>query len=520
MRLPRFAACLSAIALLAGGASAQKLKVEITKAVKHDVSPALRDIHVPFVAAAERKEMHRPKPLPLHGSAPTNDPVVQAAPGGFAASTVGGFEGLGAANYDVIYAPPDTTGAVGKTQYAQFVNVAYAVFDKNTGAKLLGPINGNVLFAGFGGPCEANNDGDPIVLYDKAADRWLLTQFSVTGGIYYQCIAISTTDDATGSYYRYAFQFNQFNDYPKFGVWPDGYYASFNMFTSTFQGARACAYDRAKMLVGAAATTQCFQLSATYGGLLPSDLDGATAPPAGSPNYFLNYGTNSLRLWKFHVDWNTPANSTFTGPTTLSVAAFTRACATTSGGACIPQPGTSQKLDSLADRLMYRLAYRNFGTHESLVVNHSVAAGGTKKAPSTGLRWYELRKTTPTGNFSVYQQGTFAPDGAARWMGSIAQDKNGNIALGYSVSSSSIRPAIRYTSRNAGDSLGTMGSETQILAGTGSQQRNLDRWGDYSHMAVDPVDDCTMYYATEYLQNDGTWNWHTYVGKIKNTTCQ
>jgi hypothetical protein len=518
MRLLRSVACLTAIVVLPGAASAQKLKVEITKAVKHDLSPPLRDIKVPYIAHAEKREIHRPKPLPLHGSGPTSDPVVQAAPGGFAATTVGGFEGLGDANYDILYSPPDTTGAAGSTQYAQFVNVAFAVFDKNTGEKLLGPLNGNTLFNNFGGPCEANNDGDPIVLYDKAANRWLLSQFSVSGGVYYQCIAISTTDDATGSYYRYAFQFNQFNDYPKFGVWPDGYYASFNMFTSTFQGARVCAYDRAKMLTGAAATTQCVQLSSSFGGLLPSDLDGSSQPPAGSPNYFLNYGTNSLRIWKFHVDWTTPANSSFTGPTTLSVASFTRACATTSGGACIPQPGTSQKLDSLADRLMYRLAYRNFGTYESLVVNHSVSAGGTKKAPSTGVRWYELRKSG-SGNFAVHQQGTYAPDGAARWMGSIAMDKLGNIALGYSVSSSSIQPSIRYTSRNAGDTLGTMGAEAQIIAGTGSQLRNLNRWGDYSHMSIDPTDDCTMYYATEYLANNGTWNWHTFVGKIKNPGC-
>jgi hypothetical protein len=266
------------------------------------------------------------------------------------------------------------------------------------------------------------------------------------------------------------------------------------------------------MLSGQAATQQCFQTSTSYGGLLPSDLDGSTPPPAGSPNYVVGLGAtaNTLALWKFHVDWTTPANTTFSGPTTLATAAFSEACG---GGTCIPQEGTSQQLDSLADRLMYRLEYRNFGDHESLVVAHSVAAGS-----STGIRWYEIRN--PGGTPTIYQQGTYAPDSAYRWMPSIAMDASGDIALGYSVSSSSMYPSIRVTGRLAGDPLGQMTQgESTIVAGSGAQTGNLSRWGDYSSMSVDPTDDCTFWYTNEYLTSSGSFNWHTRIGSFKLGSC-
>ena len=286
----------------------------------------------------------------------------------------------------------------------------------------------------------------------------------------------------------------------------------------TFVGSRVCAYDRNAMLTGAPATQQCFQLSPSYGGLLPSDLDGARPPPAGSPNFFIAFGTNALQLWKFHVDWTTPANSTLTGPITLPVASFSMAC---NGGTCIPQNGTSQQLDSLGDRLMYRLAYRSFSDgHEALVVNHSVNAGSNV----AGVRWYELRNpsgsTMAGGNPVVYQQSTYAPDSTYRWMGSIAMDNAGNIALGYSVSSTAINPGIRYTGRAPGDPLGLMGVETSIVEGTGSQVPSLGRWGDYSSMSVDPTDDCTMWYTNEYLKTNGKFNWSTRIASFKFTTCQ
>jgi hypothetical protein len=266
------------------------------------------------------------------------------------------------------------------------------------------------------------------------------------------------------------------------------------------------------MRAGAAATEQCFQLSSNFGGVLPADLDGATAPPSGSPEFFLNFGSNSLNLWKFHVDFSNSGNSTLAGPSVLSVAAFSEACPT---GTCIPQKGTSQTLDSLGDRLMYRLAYRNFGDHESLVVNHSV---NPNTGPASGVRWYELR--SPNSSPVVFQQSTYAIDSNSRWMGSIAMDKLGDMALGYSVSSSTLNPSIRITTRLAGDPLNQLGAETTIFNGTGSQNGGLNRWGDYSAMSVDPVDDCTFWYTQEYLKANGSFNWSTRISSFKFSTCQ
>jgi hypothetical protein len=504
--------------------------VEVSSAVKSDVSAPLRDAKVSAPSSSNLREQPL-RLIPPSGGSTGSDPAVQTVPGPLVSATAGlSFAGVGQGDYGFTdrYAPPDTVGAVGATQYVQWVNDNFAVFNKTTGAILPGfPKPGNALWAGFGGGCETNNDGDPIVAYDKAANRWVLTQFSVSTLPYMQCVAVSTTSDATGTYNRYAFSYGntQFNDYPKLGVWPDGYYITYNIFNNaqTFAGAKVCAFDRLNMLSGAAATQQCFQLSTSYGGLLPADLDGQTAPPAGSPNYVVSFGSNSLNLWKFKVDWNIPANTTFSGPTKITVAAFSAAC--NGGGNCIPQPGTSQKLDSLADRLMYRLAYRAFADgHEALVVNHSVTVGSNRKNQVASVRWYELRNPTGSsmaaGTPVVFQQGTLANDGIFRWMGSIAQDKQGNIALGYSASSSTVKPSIRYTGRLATDALGTMQTETILKAGGGSQMQNLSRWGDYSAMTVDPVDDCTFWYTSEYLKANGTFNWSTWISSFKFPGCQ
>ncbi|HZT57830.1 MAG TPA: hypothetical protein VFA21_04305 [Pyrinomonadaceae bacterium] len=451
-----------------------------------------------------------PTPTPTGTPTPTPTPVISA---------LLNFDGLGnGGGYTPNAAPPDTNGAVGATQYVQWVNEAFAVYDKTTGARIAGPTNGNQLFQALGAThqCAVNNDGDPIVQYDKANNRWVLTQFSVTNGTtkgFYQCVAVSQTSDATGAYNVYAFKEPNFNDYPKFGVWADGYYATYNMFSgNTFVGARLCAYDRSKMLAGQPATEQCFQLSSSFGGVLPADIDGTIAPPAGAPEYFVNFGANSLNVWKLHADFVTPANSTLTGPTTLSVAAFSEAC---SGGTCIPQSGTTQKLDSLADRLMYRLAYRHFADgHEAMVLNHSV---NPNTGPLSGVRWYELRISS--GTPSVFQQGTYAIDSNSRWMGSIAMDKVGNIAVGYSVSGTSLNPSIRFATRAPGDAAGTLGAESSIIAGTGSQTGSLSRWGDYSAITVDPADDCTFWYTTEYLKTSGSFNWSTRIASFKLSTC-
>ena len=488
--------------------------------VHHDFSPPLLDIPpAPDTSGKQKKEKEPKKGLPVPAQSP-NDPVVQSSTGTASAPTIGvGFEGVGqgfsgpSGTFAITSAPPDPNAAVGPNNIVELVNTSFAVFDKS-GTALYGPVPTNTLWSGFGGGCETNNDGDGTVAYDRIANRWIISQFSVSSTPYLQCVAVSTSGDPTGTYNRYSFQYNDFPDYPKLGVWPDAYYTTFNMFNSAgtqFLGGEVCAYDRASMLAGQAATQQCFNVGPTYGGLLPSDLDGARAPPVGSPNYVLSFATNSLQMWKFHVDWTTPANTTLTGPTNIPVAAFAPACS--GGGTCIRQPGTTQRLDSLADRLMYRLAYRNFGDHEALVVNHSVTAGS-----SVGVRWYELRLAN--GTPSVFQQGTYAPDSSYRWMGSVAMDQSGDIALGFSTSSSSVFPGIRVTGRLAGDALGLMTQgETTIVSGTGSQTGSLSRWGDYTSMSIDPSDDCTFWYTDEYLAANGSFNWHTRVGSFRLPSC-
>jgi hypothetical protein len=518
MRKIAVIAAVAAASFLGIRTSAQNVQTGpiVIQAVQHDVSPPLRDLAPGQEVAGDQA---RERPLRLFRPAgPTKnqaDPVLQSTVSTNSSITPGtSFAGVGQGDYGFTdyYAPPDTNGSVGATQYVQWVNASFAVFDKSTHALLYGPAAGNTLWSGFGGGCQNYNDGDPVAMWDKAAQRWVMTQFSIHTTPYLQCVAVSATSDATGAWYRYAFQMSNFPDYPKLGVWPDAYYMSFNMFNGTnnqFLGSQVCALNRSAMLSGAAATAQCFQLSSAYGGLLPSDLDGSTAPPAGSPNFFVAFGYNDLQLWKFHVDWTNSANTTLTGPTNIAVASFNEACG---GGTCIPQLGSSQQLDSLGDRLMFRLAYRNFGDHESLVVNHSVTAG-----TSVGVRWYELR--SPNGTPTVYQQGTYAPDSNYRWMGSVAMDGSGDIALGYSESSSGIYPEVAYTGRLASDPLGTLQAETIVQMGAGSQQPTLSRWGDYSAMSIDPVDDCTFWYTNEYLKTSGTFNWSTIIGTFKMSGC-
>jgi len=491
----------------------------IRRELHHDVSPPLIEMiaKAPPRERGERKAVpRRALPLPAGLQPLAEDPIRQLSTTGFSPQIDLNFEGLGDGEYGfwVEYAPSDTNGAAGSTQYVQWVNTDFAIFDKQTGALVAGPTAGNALWLGFGGGCEFDNDGDPIVLYDKLANRWVMSQFSVSTTPYLQCFAVSVTSDATGAWYRYSFQYAYCNDDPKMGVWPDAYYETFDMFDmengGAFLGANACAYDRTAILSGQAATQICFQQGADVSGLLPADVDGTTPPPAGSPNYMMTYGANALELYQFHVDFNNPSNSTFSGPTAIPVAAFTPLC--NGGSDCVPQLGTSTTLDSLADRLMYRLAYRNFGDHESLVVNHSVAVSG-----SGGVRWYEIQ--SPGGTPVVAQQGTYAPDSNYRWMGSVAMDKIGDVAVGYSVSSGGMYPAIAFAGRVPSDPPGALEAETTIFSGSGSQTGILTRWGDYSSMTVDPTDDCTFWYTNQYLPADGSWNWHTRIANFQFPGC-
>jgi len=522
-RVTAIVAVVLLLAVASPGATAAATPVltgaTVIQSTKNDVSAPLASLKDKDQGKAIKDKKERDQGgIPQIATGAADTAVQSSAPGAAAPAASSSFEGIGQGipGFTVQLAPPDTNGAVGPNHFVQTVNASFAVFSK-TGSLVYGPVAINTLFTGFGGLCEADNNGDPSVVYDQLADRWVITQFALTGANgtsvpYLECLAVSTSPDPTGKYYRYSFADSRFPDYPKLGVWPDAYYMSTNDFnTIGFAGATTWAFDRTKMLLGQPATAQTFHLSTAYAGLLPASPDGKTQPPAGSPDYFVSLGTStSLRLWKFHADFANSAKSTLVGPTSIGVAGFTELCG---GGTCIPQAGTTQQLDSLADRLMYRLAYRNFGDHEALVVTHSVApvlGGG-------GVRWYEIRN--PGGTPSVFQQSTYAPDTQYRWMASAAMDRAGDIGVGYSLSSASINPAIAWTGRLAGDTPNMLQAETILISGTGSQVSSLSRWGDYSSMVVDPADDCTFWYTTEYLTANGAWNWHTRVGTFKFAGC-
>jgi hypothetical protein len=443
--------------------------------------------------------------------------------------------------------PPDTVGDIGydphtgRRYYVQWVNLSYTIWDVTSTPEIKYTATGNTLWSGFGGPCEDRNDGDPIVLFDQLAGRWLLSQFALpyAAGPYYQCIAISQTADPTGAYYRYAFQASatKLNDYPHFGVWPDGYYMTSNQFrylggTYAWAGAGAYVFERDKMLLGQTARMVYFDLmnvNSAFGGMLPADLEGLTPPALGAPNIFAEVDDNSipelgstdaLRLWKFHVDWQNTANSTFgvNGQPNfvVPVAPFNwLPCVLTGARNCIPQPGAAPFVDAVGDRLMHRLTYRNFGDHDLLLMNHTVDAGGGR----AGIRWYEVRQ--PGGTPTIDQQGTYAPDdSASRWMGSLAMDHTGNIALGYSVSSLSVYPSIRYAGRLVDDPPGEMTQgEDSIAVGGGSQTDAAARWGDYSSMNLDPIDECTFWYTQEYYPVTSARHWHTRIASFRFPNC-
>ena len=450
------------------------------------------------------------------------DPIVQAlgAPGLNAAmpAPILTFDGMGVGSCGC--APPDTNGEVGNTQYVQMTNAGYQVFDKTTGASLLGPRATSSIWAGFGGVCETSGHGDPIVLYDQIADRWVITQFAGGSTITDECIAVSTSSDATGSYKRYGYHLgSEFYDYPHLGVWPDGYYMSMNVFNAAgtaYLRPQPFAFDRAAMIAGAtsAAYVTTTSLGSSNAPLMPADLDGSTLPPTGAPEVFVEYpDTNTYKTYRFHADYVTPSNTTFTLACSPAAAAFTQPCGSTAK--CVPtKAGSSNYLNGLDDRLMFRLAYRNFGGHESLVGNYTVKANNV-----AGIRWFELRNAT-SGTPTKYQESTYQPDTTWRWMGSAAMDGQGNLALAYSASNSTINPQLRYAGRLAGDALNTITqTETHLFDGGGSQTGSGNRWGDYSDLTIDPVDDCTFWYTQEYYSTNSSFNWRTRIGSFKFAGC-
>jgi len=470
-------------------------------------------------------------------------------------ATSANFEGLSNQDNFNIFGfrvnPPDPNGAVGPNHYVEMINLVFGVYSK-TGTLLLGPVDTGTLWAGFAIPDCTDPSGDPIVLYDQLADRWLLTQFTTRGPIYYDCVAISTTGDPTGSYYRYAFSTDvNFPDYPKYGVWTDSYVITTREFGPTTQyGIGVYGLEKNKMINGQPARNVHFFIDGTNpallplvgDGLLPAYIDGkqkpmtdTAVPLVGTQDDGGPYGAtfDAINIWDLLVKWRSTPIATLSLNTQLPTAAFDSIypCGVVPGSLppssrdCLPEPGItdgSRFLDILSyrQRPTWRLAYRNFKAYEALVTNQSVEA-----TPGVaGVRWYEVRRTGAT--YSLFQQGTYAPgDGIHRWMGSIAQDQQGNMALGYSVVNGvDVYPGIRYTGRLAGDAPGQMTlGEATIIDGSGVQRTTNSRWGDYTSMNVDPTDDCTFWYVNEYYtlagQLSSTAGWQTRIASFKFPSC-
>ncbi len=550
------AAVLMAVGATQAGSAPTRHSPVFTEAVAYDVSKPLSVLAKTEQGAASEKQvrLHPERGATVDDVGYSGDAAVQTATAAAATipGTIQNFEGLGQQdNFEVLARrvnPPDPVGDVGPNHYVEMINLVFAVYSK-TGERLLGPVDLGALWADF--PIEDCTDesGDPIVLYDQTTDRWLLTQFTTRGlnpmtptAPFYNCVAVSKTGDPTGAYHRYAFITQPdtedggffFPDYPKYGVWRDSYMMTTRDFGFDDEyGISVYGLEKNKMVDGnpRARAVQFFldsddvPINLIGDGLLPPDLDGKTkpkndapAPIVGSQDNGGPYGAtfDALNVWEFDVKWRSRPTASIALKTQLPVAEFdsifpcgvvpsTTPGVNADGRDCLPQPGVtdgSRYLDILSyrQRPIWRLAYRNKGGFETMVTNQSVEAlpglGGT--------RWYEIRRTG--GTYSVHQQGTYAlPDGVHNWMGSIAADKNGNMALGYSVvSADDVFPGIRYTGRLAGDPLGQMTlGEGSVIEGTAAQTHTNSRWGDYTSMNVDPVDDCTFWYVNEYYTVEG-----------------
>lgn len=429
----------------------------------------------------------------------------------------------------ITVAPPDTNAAVGDTQVVEWVNLCYAIFDKSTGALVAGPFAGNNFWKGFGGVCEATNDGDPIIQWDKSNHRWLASQL-VFQGASATCIAVSTSADATGTYNRYQFpQAGSIPDYPKWGLTPAVYYQTQNTFGPNFIGVNVCAYDATKMLAGSSKASQICILDNSNGTLfddsmLPADLDSDPKKAKSGAEVLLgsidNFNPDSnVYEYIFTVNFKKPAKSTLAGVNgtiPIAVPSFFLGC----GGqnrSCVPQPGVPDRLEVLGDRLLYRLARFDDGTNQHFLVVHDI-----NNTTALAENWYEFRAPSGSTALTLYQSGQTPDDGEYRWMGSVAYDKTGDIALGYSRASgaSGDFASIYYSGQTAGDAKGTTESEALILQGTGAQTDTDGRWGDYSSMALDGANFCTFWYAQEYYPANGSFAWATWLASLKFPGCQ
>lgn len=475
--------------------------------------------------------------------------------------------------------PSDNSLAVGPNHVVQTVNSRLAIFDKR-GAVLYGSVPTNTVFAGFGGSCELRNNGDAVVRYDQLANRWLVVMpifrrapsrpdqppewsasprahdapagvrgqpngaallpvppgDTVTPGAgrgraagppppadtgpYSMCYAVSTSPNPLGTWYRYEFLRPLFPDYPRPAVWPDGWYVPSSTGDDVIEK-HACVADRTRMLRGEPATEQCLVIDGVNF-LNNADLDGTRVPPRGAPNPMLATGGTQLTgdldddgiyVWQFHVDWKDPSKTRVTGPVKVNVAPYSYLC----GGQltnCVPQPGTDRRLDAQGDKLMARVVYRNLGGRESIVAVHSV----NTEAAAGGVRWYEFDVGRRDRALALRQQGTYAPDSFYRWMASPAVDRAGNIVIGYSFGGTPHFAGQRIAGRLAGDSSGMLTVRELVLARGEASQTNTLRWEDYTQTAVDPADDCTIWYVGDYLRAGAT-TYSTRIAAVRLPRC-
>ncbi|MFO1350635.1 MAG: hypothetical protein U1F68_08150 [Gammaproteobacteria bacterium] len=482
------------------------------------------------------RRVHARQPIRQPNAPPSSESAPQASPPTDKSSKA---FGIPLVNVDGIpftgVLPPDTVGDAGPSHYIQMVNgsgsALVTILDK-AGATLVAPFPLSDL-AAAATICQTSGFGDPVVLYDSLANRWLLSEFAdnALGTSPTLCVYISkTADPVAGGWFAYQFATPQFPDYPKYAVWPSAY-----ALTTNESQPAVYALDRTRMLAGLSATfirrTVPPLAGFPFQALTPADLDGAAAPPVNAPIILMrhrddevhNVGSNNatrdfVEIWEFNPNFTTPASTTLTGPTNIAVAEFdSNLCGLTSF-ACFPQPGTATTLDPLREVILWRLQYRNFGSRQSLVGNFVTDIGNADRG---GVRWFELRKIG-AGAWTLFQQGTLSAGTENRWLGSIAMNGKGDIALGYSVTSASIFPSIRYTGRLSTDPLGQMPQgEHVLIAGTGAQNflpaNGGTRWGDYSALSVDPADDCTFWYTNEYIPTDHQWR--TRIGKFRFDNC-
>jgi hypothetical protein len=406
--------------------------------------------------------------------------------------------------------PPDTVGDVGPNHYIQMVNATKVAIYNKAGVLQTPIFNLGSLFSTA--PC-TGNDGDPVVLYDELANRWVLSQFAATPN-HHLCFAVSATANPLGAYHLYTFNTGpDFPDYYKMGVWPNGYYVSANEANYT-----AYAFDRTKMLAGNPASFVKFTGQTNF--LMPADVDGPI-PPAGGGLFYtfkdnnFHGGTDRLELFQLTPDFANPANSSFSLINTFPIASFTYTPCGFFVLDCVPQQGTAEGLDAIGEWPMQRFPYRSVDSVQHLVGNFTV--GGGSGGAGAAIRWFELRNTG-TG-WSLFQEGTQDSPSVDQWMGSIAMDTSGDIALGYSESSSTTFPSIRYATRGPGDPLGTLQAEQVLQAGGGSQTSPADRWGDYSAMSVDPSNQCTFWYTNEFYAATSSSNWQTKIGNFTVPAC-